>query len=187
LRIINLKVHFSAARSALNKSELPHHDNCILVTDWNAHVERHQRSSFSILADPSSHPLVPVALGSGYKPLGIASERSMNDDVKARLAGFGCVVAGAAISWPSIFDRLRIARQGVPSISTWSTASFLVAPLIIIGMTLMILGARTEAVTRDAERKRITPVGNIIALLCAVTGFGGMLGTSYLLRSYGYQ
>jgi hypothetical protein len=49
------------------------------------------------------------------------------------------------------------------------------------------LGARTEAVTRDAERKRITPVGNIIALLCAVTGFGGMLGTSYLLRSYGYQ
>lgn len=111
----------------------------------------------------------------------------MNDDVKTRLAGLGCVVAGVAISWPSIFDRLRIARQGVPSISTWSMASFLVGPLIIIGLTLMILGARTEAVTRNAEKKRMTPVGNLVALLCAVTGFGGMLGTTYLLRSYGYQ
>ena len=111
----------------------------------------------------------------------------MNDNVKTRLAGLGCVVAGAAISWPSIFDRLRIARQGVPSISTWSMASFLVGPLMIIGLTLMILGARTEEVTRNAEKKRMTPVGNLIALLCAVTGFGGMLGTTYLLRSYGYQ
>ncbi|RYF19999.1 MAG: hypothetical protein EOO77_08960 [Oxalobacteraceae bacterium] len=111
----------------------------------------------------------------------------MNSDVKTRLAGFGCVVAGAAISWPSIFDRLRMAQQGVPTINTWSMASFLVGPLIIIGLTLMILGAKTEAVTRNAEEKRITPVGNLIALACAVAGFGGMLGTNYLLRSYGYQ
>jgi hypothetical protein len=111
----------------------------------------------------------------------------MNPDVKARLAGFACFVAGAAMSWPTIFDRLRLARQGVPEINTWSVASALVGPLIIFGLTLMILGARTEALTRDAEKKRLTFFGNSIALACAVAGFGGMLGTTYLLRSYGYQ
>lgn len=108
-------------------------------------------------------------------------------DVKTRLAGFGCVVAGAAISWPTIFDRLRLAQQGVPQINTWSLTSALVGPLIIIGVTLMIFGARTETLTRDAEKKRLTLFGNAIALACAVAGFGGMLGTTYLLRSYGYQ
>lgn len=111
----------------------------------------------------------------------------MNSDVKTRLGGFACVVAGALISWPSIFDRLRLAQQGVPTITTWSMASLLVGPLIVIGVTLMVLGARAEALTRDAERKRMRPLGNLIALACAVTGFGGMLGTSYLLRFYGYQ
>lgn len=96
-------------------------------------------------------------------------------------------MAGALISWPAIFDRLRLAQQGIPTINTWSMASFLIGPLIVIGVTLMILGARTEALTRDAEKKRMRPLGNLIALSCAVTGFGGMLGTNYLLRSYGYQ
>lgn len=111
----------------------------------------------------------------------------MSPDLKARLAGLGLVVAGIVTSWPTIFDRIRLARQGVPEISTWSVASAFVGPLIVIGLTLTILGARTEALTRDAEKKRMTPLGNLIALACAVTGFGGMLGTTYLLRSYGYQ
>lgn len=111
----------------------------------------------------------------------------MNADVKARLAGGACVVAGVAISWPTIFDRLRLARHGAPQIQTWSLASGLVGPLIIIGLTMMVLGARTEALTRDAERKRIKPLGNLIALACLAAGFGGMLGTTFLLRSYGYQ
>ena len=111
----------------------------------------------------------------------------MNSDAKTRLVGFACVVAGALISWPAIFDRLRLAQQGASTINTWSMASFLVGPLIVIGLTLMILGVRTEALTRDAEKKRMRPLGNLIALACAVTGFGGMLGTNYLLRSYGYQ
>jgi hypothetical protein len=110
----------------------------------------------------------------------------MNPDVKTRLAGIACVLAGAAISWPTIFDRLRLAEQGVPEISTWSLASFLVGPLIIIGLTMMIFGARTEALTRNAEKKRLTLFGNLIALACTVAGFGGMLGTTYLLRTYGY-
>ena len=111
----------------------------------------------------------------------------MNSDAKTRLGGVACVVAGALISWPTIFDRLRLAREGIPTINTWSLASFLVGPLIVIGVTLMILGARTEARTRDAEKKRMKPLGNLIALACAVTGFGGMLGTNYLLQSYGYR
>jgi len=111
----------------------------------------------------------------------------MNSDVKTRLAGLGCVAAGAVISWPAVFDRLRIAQTGVPRISTWSMASFLAGRLIIISLTLMMLGARTEAVTRDAAKKRMTPLGSRIALACALAGFGGMLGTNYLLRSYGYQ
>lgn len=111
----------------------------------------------------------------------------MNSDTKTRLGGFACLVAGALISWPAIFDRLRLAQKGIPTINTWSMASFLVGPPIVIGVTLMILGARTEALTRDAEKKRVRPLGNLIALACAVTGFGGMLGTNYLLRSYGYQ
>jgi hypothetical protein len=111
----------------------------------------------------------------------------MNPDVKARLAGLACVVAGLAISWPTIFDRLRLARQGVAQLQTWSVASALVGPLVIIGLTLMLLGARTEALTRDAQNKRITPLGNLIALACVVAGFGGMLGTTYLMRLYGYQ
>ncbi len=52
----------------------------------------------------------------------------MNDDVKARLYGLGSVVAGIAMSWPTIFDRLRLARQGAPEVSVWSMASFLVGP-----------------------------------------------------------
>jgi len=111
----------------------------------------------------------------------------MSPDLKARLAGLGLVVAGIVTSWPTIFDRIRLARQGVPEINTWSVTSAFVGPLIVIGLTLTILGARTEALTRDAEKKRMTPFGNMIALACAVTGFGGMLGTTYLLRSYGYQ
>jgi len=110
----------------------------------------------------------------------------MNPDLKTRIAGVTCVLAGAAISWPTIFDRLRLAEQGVPEISTWSLASFLVGPLIVIGVTMMIFGARTEALTRNAEKKRLTPFGNFIALMCTVAGFGGMLGTTYLLGTYGY-
>lgn len=111
----------------------------------------------------------------------------MSPDVKSRLSGLACVVAGIAISWPTIFDRLRLARQGVPEITTWSVTSALVGPLIIVGLALLMFGARTEALTRDAEKKRLTVLGNLIALLCAITGFGGMLGTTYLLQSYGYQ
>lgn len=111
----------------------------------------------------------------------------MNDDVKARLYGLGSVVAGIAMSWPTIFDRLRLARQGAPEVSVWSMASFLVGPLIVMGLVMMLLGARTEPLMRDAERKRMRPFGNIVALACVAAGFGGMLGTSYLLRSYGYQ
>lgn len=110
----------------------------------------------------------------------------MNADVKSRLGGLACVVAGLAISWPTIFDRLRLAQEGVPEISTWSLASALVGPLIVIGLTLMILGEKTESMTRDAEKKRLTGLGNAIALACAISGFGLMLGTTYLLQSYGY-
>jgi hypothetical protein len=110
----------------------------------------------------------------------------MNPDVKTRLAGFACVLAGAAISWPTIFDRLRLAREGAPQINTWSLASFMVGPLIIFGLTMMIFGARTEDLMRNAEKKRLTLFGNFLALACAAAGFGGMLGTTYLLQSYGY-
>ncbi|MDV3253578.1 hypothetical protein DevBK_19740 [Devosia sp. BK] len=96
-------------------------------------------------------------------------------------------MAGVVISWPTIFDRLRLAQEGVPEISTWSLASFLVGPLIVFGLTLLILGERTEVLMRDAEKKRMKPLGNLIALACAVAGFGGMLGTTFLLQSYGYQ
>ena len=111
----------------------------------------------------------------------------MNPDLKTRLAGVLCVLAGVAISWPTMFDRLRLAQEGAPDITTWSLASFFVGPLIIIGLTLMILGSRTENLTRNAEEKRITPLGNVIALACAITGFGGMLGMNYILQSYGYR
>lgn len=111
----------------------------------------------------------------------------MNPDVKARLGGLVCIVIGLAISWPAIFDRIRLAQQGVPEINTWSVMSALVGPFIVIGLTLIILGSRTEALTRDAENKRLTLLGNLIALACAITGFGAMLGTMFVLRSYGYQ
>lgn len=111
----------------------------------------------------------------------------MNPDLKARLFGLALVVGGLLTSWPTIFDRIRLARMGVPEISTWSLTSAFVGPLIVIGLAIVILGERTEALTRDAEKKRMKPLGNMIALACAVTGFGGMLGTTYLLRSYGYQ
>ncbi|KQN76810.1 hypothetical protein [Devosia sp. Leaf64] len=111
----------------------------------------------------------------------------MYPDLKARLSGLACILAGVVISWPTIFDRLRLAQEGVPEISTWSLASFLVGPLIVFGLTLLILGERTEVLMRDAEKKRMKPLGNLIALACAVAGFGGMLGTTFLLQSYGYQ
>lgn len=111
----------------------------------------------------------------------------MNSDLKARLSGAACVVIGAAISWPTIFDRIRLAQEGVPQISTWSLASLLVGPFIVIGLTLLILGVNTEAMTRDSEKKRMKPLGNLIALACLVAGFGGMVGTWFILWSYGYK
>lgn len=111
----------------------------------------------------------------------------MNSDVKHRLAGLACILAGGAISWPTIFERIQLAQQGVASIRTWSVASALVGPLIIIGVTLLVLGARTEPMTRDAEKKRFKPLGAVIGLACLLAGFAGMLGTMYVLRSYGYR
>lgn len=111
----------------------------------------------------------------------------MNSDVKHRLAGLACILAGAIISWPTIFERIQLAQQGVASIRTWSVASALVGPLIIIGVTLILLGARTEPMTRDAERKRFRPLGAVIGLACLLAALGGMLGTMYVLRSYGYR
>ena len=111
----------------------------------------------------------------------------MTDDAKARLYGLACVAAGIAISWPTVFDRLRLARQGAPEIGVWSMASFLVGPLIVVGLVMLSLGARTEPLLRDAERQRMRPFGNIVALASVVAGFAGMLGTSALLRSYGYR
>lgn len=63
----------------------------------------------------------------------------------------------------------------------------LVGPFIVVGLTLLILGDKTEATTRDAEKKRMKPLGNLIALACLVAGFGGMIGTWFVLRSYGYR
>jgi hypothetical protein len=117
----------------------------------------------------------------------ICTEERMNPDMKTRLSGFACLLIGLAMSWPTIFERLQKAREGVPAIQVWSLASFLVGPLIVLGLTMMILGGRTETLMRNAEKKRMTAFGNLIALLCLVIGFAGMLGTTYLLRSYGYQ
>ncbi len=111
----------------------------------------------------------------------------MNSDSKARLSGAACILIGAAISWPTIFDRIRLAKEGVPEISTWSLASMLVGPFIVIGLALLILGEKTEAMTRDPEKKRMKPLGNLIALACLVAGLGGMAGTWWILRSYGYR
>ena len=74
-----------------------------------------------------------------------------------------------------------------PEISTWSLASFLVGPLIVLGLTMIVLGERTEAMMRDAEKKRMKPLGNFIALLCVLAGFGGMVGTWFVLQSMGYK
>lgn len=57
----------------------------------------------------------------------------------------------------------------------------------MIGLTLLILGGKTEPMTRDAEKKRMKPLGNIIFVICLIAGFGGMVGTWMVLRSYGYQ
>ena len=111
----------------------------------------------------------------------------MNPDLKARLSGVVCILIGLAISWPTIFERLQKAQSGEPSINVWSLASFLVGPFIVIGLTMVLLGGRTETLTRNAEKKRMTALGNVIALLCFGAGLAGMLGTTYVLRSYGYQ
>ena len=111
----------------------------------------------------------------------------MNSDIKARLSGVVCILIGLAISWPTIFDRLQKAQAGEPTIHVWSMASFLVGPFIVIGLTMVLLAGRTEALTRNAEKKQMTALGNLIALLCFATGLAGMLGTTYVLHSYGYQ
>ncbi len=111
----------------------------------------------------------------------------MNDDGRRAFTDWPAWWPGIAISWPTIFDRLRLARQGAPEIGVWSMASFLVGPLIVVGLVMLSLGARTEPLMRDAERQRMRPFGNIVALACVVAGFAGMLGTSALLRSYGYR
>ncbi|WP_184383753.1 hypothetical protein [Roseococcus suduntuyensis] len=88
------------------------------------------------------------------------------------------------ISWPSISERIQFVAQGVASIRTWSVVSALVGPLIITGVALLILGARTEPMTRDAERKRFKPLGAAIGLSCPLAALGGTLGT---MHSYGYR
>jgi len=111
----------------------------------------------------------------------------MTADLKARLSGMVCIIIGLAISWPTIFDRIRLAQEGVPEISSWSLASFLVGPFIVFGLVMVVLGERTEPLMRDAEQKRMKALGNVIAFLCLVAGFGGMVGTWMVLRAYGYQ
>ena len=111
----------------------------------------------------------------------------MNSEVKHRLAGLACILAGMAISWPTIFERIQLARLGAASIRGWGMGSALVGPLLIIGITLVVLGARTERLTRDAQTKRFTPLGAVIGLACLLAGLGGALGTMYVLRSYGYR
>lgn len=111
----------------------------------------------------------------------------MNSDLKARLWGAVLIIIGAAISWPTIFDRIRLAQEDTPEISVWSLASFLVGPLIVFGFVMLILGEKTEDMTRDAEKKRMKPLGNVIALICLLAGFAGMLGTTFVLQSFGYR
>jgi len=95
----------------------------------------------------------------------------MNDDLKTRLGGLVLLAIGVGAGWYLVLRPYRDAWAGATEIS-YSLKAFVIVPFcLVLGLAFTVLGRRFDY--RDAERKRLKPLGWATFVLIAILSGAG--------------
>lgn len=90
----------------------------------------------------------------------------MSQDLKTRLGGVLVLFTGAVIGWFFILGPLHQAQAGAPTVHYSLKAMVLVPACLVFGLAFLVGGDKLAY--RDAERKRLTPLGwGLVAIFAA--------------------
>ena len=89
----------------------------------------------------------------------------MSQDLKTRLGGVLVLIIGAVIGWFFILGPLHQAQAGAPTVRYSLKAMVLVPACLVFGLAFLVGGDKLAY--RDAERKRLTPLGWVLAAIFA--------------------
>ncbi|CAJ0789691.1 hypothetical protein LMG19083_01904 [Ralstonia psammae] len=94
----------------------------------------------------------------------------MSQDLKARLGGVLVLILGAVIGWIFILGPLHQAQAGAATVCYSLKAMVLVPGCVVFGLAFLVGGDKLAY--RDAQRKRLTPLGWVlIAFFAAASAF----------------
>lgn len=89
----------------------------------------------------------------------------MSQDLKTRLGGVLVLALGAVIGWYFILGPLHQAQAGAPTVRYSLKAMVLVPGCLVFGLAFLFGGDKLPY--RDAERKRLTPIGWVLVAIFA--------------------
>ena len=89
----------------------------------------------------------------------------MSQDLKTRLGGVLVLSIGAVIGWFFILGPLHQAQAGAPTVRYSLKAMVLVPACLVFGLAFLVGGDKLAY--RDAERKRLTPLGWVLMVIFA--------------------
>ena len=89
----------------------------------------------------------------------------MSQDLKTRLGGVLVLSIGAVIGWFFILGPLHEAQAGAPTVRYSLKAMVLVPACLVFGLAFLVGGDKLAY--RDAERKRLTPLGWVLVAIFA--------------------
>ncbi len=110
--------------------------------------------------------------------------KRMGANLKYRLGGILCLIAGAGFGWWGIWQPLQAAHAHAAEVS-YSTKIFILVPaLLVFGLFFLIGGARWEY--RDAVKQRPTAIGWALFAAVAVISALSFWWLQHIFDTLGY-
>jgi hypothetical protein len=105
--------------------------------------------------------------------------------MRERLVGAVMLLAGAALSYWSVYEPLEAAARGDPTVSFSMKGAVLCPLAVVMGLAYLVLGSRATTVygTREAPK----PAVWVCAVVLALAGFGLYFWLRTALEAKGYQ
>ncbi len=108
----------------------------------------------------------------------------MNQDLKYRLGGLVCLIAGVAFGWWGIWLPYQDALAHAPEVKYSLKIFFLVPALLVFGLFFLIGGARFQY--RNADKKNFTAIGWVLMAATVVLSGLGFWWLQHVFAGLGY-